>query len=70
MSRHGARVAHSYHYVQILLKLMEDLPLAEIGVFHTQLMSGEIWEWYLKPDYSEAGWFIVSLTYFVHAFEI
>lgn len=48
---------------------MEDLPLAEIGVFHAQLMSGEIWEWYLKPDYSESGWFIVSLTYFVHAFE-
>lgn len=54
MSRHRARIAHSYHYVKLLLKLMEDLPLAEIGVFHTQLMSGEIWECYLKPDDSES----------------
>lgn len=47
---------------------MEDLPLAETGVFHTQLISGEIWEWYLKPDDSESGRFIVSLTYIVDAF--
>jgi len=70
MSGHGARIAHSYHYIQLLLKLMEDLPLAEIGLFHAQLISGEIWEWYLKPSDSESARFVALLTYIVHAFEI
>lgn len=40
---------------QFPLKLIEDLPLSETGVFHTWLKSGEIWEWCLKLDDYASG---------------